>query len=114
MHGLSYLNGSSMGSEWQEGDDLEDVEGMPFSDLPEEQVKPPIEERASEAEKLYANLLMVTGFERDFIEEMLEFEPDEESEMRIDELRRKRREMKELAQQGFPPQQSSPTTTILL
>jgi hypothetical protein len=113
MNSFSFNNGG-MGSEWQEGDDLpEDVEGMPFSDFPEEQVEPPIEERASEAEKLYANLLMVTGFERDFIEEMLEFEPDEESEMRIDELRRKRREMKELAQQGFPPN-GSPTKTILL
>lgn len=106
MNGFSYLNENNMGSEWQEKDDLEE---MPFSDFPEEQVEPPIEERASEAEKLYANLLMVTGFERDFIEEMLEFEPDEESEIRIDELRRKRREMKELAEQGFPP-----TKTILL
>lgn len=111
MHGLSYLNSSGMGSEWQEGDEMPE-EHIPIEEF--EEVQPPIEERASEAEKLYANLLMVTGFERDFIEEMLEFEPDEESEMRIDELRRKRREMKELAQQGFPPQQSSPTTTILL
>lgn len=110
MNGLSYLNENNMGSEWQEREDLEEV---PFSDFPEEQVEPPIEERASEAEKLYANLLMVTGFERDFIEEMLEFEPDEESEIRIDELRRKRREMKELAEQGFPPN-GSPTKTILL
>ena len=103
-----------MGSEWQEGDDILEDEEQFFLDQMPEHVEPPIEERASEAEKLYANLLMVTGFERDFIEEMLEFEPDEESEMRIDELRRKRREMTELAQQGFPPQQSPPTKTILL
>lgn len=57
----------------------------------------PIEMRTSEAEKLYANLLMVTDFEEEFIEEMLEFEPDESSKIRIEELRRKRREMKEMA-----------------
>ena len=102
-----------MGEEWQEGDDIPEDEEQFFLDQMPEHVEPPIEERASEAEKLYANLLMVTGFERDFIEEMLEFEPDEESEMRIDELRRKRREMKELAEQGFPPN-GSPTKTILL
>lgn len=110
MNDFSFNNGG-MGSEWQEGDEMpEQGEPLPFD---QQNVEPPIEERASEAEKLYANLLMVTGFERDFIEEMLEFEPDEESEMRIDDLRRKRREMKELAEQGFPPN-GSPTKTILL
>lgn len=109
MNSFSFKNGG-MGSEWQEEDDLPE-EPTPIEEY--EEIQPPIEERASEAEKLYANLLMVTGFERDFIEEMLEFEPDEESEMRIDELHRKRKEMKELAQQGFPPN-GSPTKTILL
>lgn len=113
MHGLSYLNSSGMGSEWQEGDDIPKDEEKFLLDQMPEHVEPPIEERTSEAEKLYANLLMVTGFEREFIEEMLEFKPDEESKMRIDELRRKREEMKELAQQGFPPN-GSPTKTIVL
>ncbi len=90
---------------------METLEKMfaPGEEIPEGEN--PIEMRASEPEKLYANLLMVTDFEREFIEEMLEFEPDEASKMRIDELRRKRREMKELAQEGFPPKGSK---TILL
>lgn len=63
----------------------------------------PIEARTSEAEKLYANLLMKTDFERDFIEEMLEYEPDAESEERIQELRQKRRDMEEMMKNGGPP-----------
>lgn len=103
------------GEEHQEGDDMPEGE-MPdeleefFGQAPSEHQPKPIEARTSEAEKLYANLLMKTDFERDFIEDMLEFEPDEESEMRIDELREKRREMKQLAQGSLPPQ----TTTILV
>lgn len=67
----------------------------------------PIEDRASEAEKIYANLLMKTDFDREFIEEVLEFEPDEESELRIDELRRKREEMEDLFS-TMPPQGPQP------
>lgn len=102
-----WTNSGGMGEEWQEGDDMpEELEE--FFDS-EHQPKP-IEARTSEAEKLYANLLMKTDFEREFIEDVLEFEPDEESKMRIDELRQKRREMKQLAQGSLPPQ----TTTILV
>lgn len=94
------------------------LEQLLFDQLSQEGLagEEPIEVRASEAEKLYANLLMKTDFERDFIEEMLEFDPDEEAEMRIDELRRKRREMKEMAQQMPPmaPQSPQGTTTILI
>lgn len=73
--------------------------------------EPPIEKRASEAEKLYANLLMVTDFEREFIEEVLEFKPDEESRMRIDELCRRQREIEEAVRHSMPPTQ---TTTIMI
>lgn len=78
--------------------------------VPEEEQ--PIGFRASEAEKLYANLLLKTDFEREFIEEVLEFQPNEEEEMRIEELKRKRREMKEMAQQLSPPAQG-PTTILI-
>ena len=91
---MNYL-GHEMGSEWLEEHE-EENQLDPLEEIPE--AERPIEMRTSEAEKLYANLLMVTDFDREFIEDVLEFEPDEESEMRIGELRRKRREMKELAQ----------------
>lgn len=70
----------------------------------------PIEVRTSEAEKIYANLLEKTDFERSFIEEMLEFEPTEEEELRIQELKRKRKEVQEMVPLGAAPQ----TTTILI
>ncbi len=70
----------------------------------------PIEARTSEAEKIYANLLEKTDFERSFIEEMLEFEPTEEEELRIQELKRKRKEVQEMVPLGAAPQ----TTTILI
>lgn len=75
-----------------------------------------IEDRTSEAEKLYANLLMRTDFDREFIEEMLEIdELSEEQEMRIDELRRKRREVENMMPQGgIPPASPQGPTTILI
>lgn len=69
----------------------------------------PIEARTSEAEKIYANLLEKTDFERSFIEEMLEFEPTEEEELRIQELKRKREEVQEMVPLAAPQ-----TTTILI
>ena len=91
---MNYL-GHELGSEWlEEHEEKEPLDSL--DEIPE--AEKPIELRATEAERLYANLLMVTDFERSFIEDVLEFEPDEESEMRIGELRRKRREMKDLAQ----------------
>lgn len=89
---------------------MESLEKMfvPDEEIPEGEK--PIEMRTSEAEKLYANLLMVTDFEEDFIEEILEFEPDEASRMRINELRRKRREMKEMA---VPSSAHQPKTILL-
>jgi hypothetical protein len=102
--------GQGMGSEWRE----ESIEQRSlFEALNEDafEQKQPIEVRTSEAEKLYANLLMKTDFERDFIEDVLEIEElSEEQEMRIEELRRKRREMKKLAQSGGIP----PTKTIVI
>ena len=58
-----------------------------------EPVEEPAEFQASEAERMYANLLMRTDFSREFIEEMLEFEPNEEQKKRIEDLRRERREL---------------------
>jgi len=103
--------GQGMGSEWEQERISEEKERRRQEEFLQTFGEPdhePIEVRTSEAEKLYTNLLMVTDFEREFIENMLEFEPDEEAEMRIDELRRKRREMKELAQSP------SPTKTIVI
>jgi len=73
-------------------------------DFLEEIYGPPVKqnsalEESTEPEKLYANLLMKTDFEDGFIEEMLEFEPTEEQRMRIDEIVRRERELKELANQ---------------
>lgn len=102
-----------MGSEWEEERISEEEERRRQQEFLHTFGEPdhePIEDRTSEAEKLYANLLMVTDFELDLIEEVLEFEPDEESRMRIDELCRKRQEMKDLA--STMPQQQ--TTTILI
>jgi len=73
-----------------------------------------IENRTSEAEKLYANLLMKTDFERDFIEDMLEFEPGEESEMRIEELRQKRKQLQEMPEASLSPSAPQGSTTILI
>ena len=83
---------------------LESFDEMPA--LEEE----PIEARTSEAEKIYANLLEKTDFEREFIEEMLEFVPTEEEELRIQELKRKREELQEMVPLATVPQ----TTTILI
>jgi len=69
----------------------------------------PIEVRTSEAEKIYANLLEKTDFEREFIEEMLEFKPTDEEELRIQELWRKREEVQEMVPLAAPQ-----TTTILI
>lgn len=99
------------GIEEVEGRPPEGMEALEKMFVPDEEIpegEKPIEMRTSEAEKLYANLLMVTDFEEDFIEEMLDFEPDEASRMRINELRRKRREMKEMAVPSSQPK------TILL
>lgn len=89
----------------EEGGLAEPEEMEPKKDVPNElanflgvdpeEMEEPIEERASEAEKLYANLLIKTDFSNDFIEEMLEFEPDEESWNRIDELVGKRQMVRE-------------------
>jgi len=85
-------------------------EEVPFPPVNPHQQKEelPIEERASEAEKIYANLLEKTDFDREFIEEMIEFEPDEESKLRIDELRRKRKEIENLSQSMVPPPMGPP------
>jgi len=94
------------------------AEGEPVSDegileaITEEVPSPreePIEARTSEAEKIYANLLEKTDFEREFIEEMLEFKPTEEEELRIQELWRKREEIQEMV-----PLQAAPQTTTIL
>ena len=94
-----------------EGEPIQHEEAFlePFVEMPEVEEEP-IEARASEAEKIYANLLEKTDFEREFIEEMLEFEPSEEEEFRIQELLRKRQEVKEMV----PLAPTAQTTTILI
>jgi len=79
----------------------EEPASVDLSEIPEEEQ--PIHMRATEAEKLYANLLVKTDFEHDFIQEMLEFEPNEEEKERINELCRLREES-----EVFPPMQSPP------
>jgi len=69
----------------------------------------PIIDRAQEEELLYANLLVRTDFDEEFIEEVLEFSPDEENWARIDELVEKANE--DPMQQHLP---HSVETTILL
>jgi hypothetical protein len=74
-------------------------EKKPASELPEEEQ--PIHMRATEAEKLYSNLLIKTDFEHNFIQEMLEFEPNEEEKERINELCR----IRERSETPLPPEQ---------
>lgn len=73
---------------------------------PPEQPHPAAFEQAREVEILYANLLHKTDFEEDFIEDMLEFEPGEDSRERINELLTNARTDSEVP--------SSTTTTVFL
>jgi len=106
------------------------AEGQPVPPEVEEMFVPeeeaPIQVRASEEELLYAHLQIKTDFENEFIEEMLEFEPNEEEWERINELRKKRMSLRQQPNQnpfgqmgGMPPQGMAPQgnggiTTILV
>lgn len=82
---------------------------VPQGAPPEPSEQDNLMDNIQEAELLYANLLLKTDFEDEFIQKMLEFEPNEEARNRIDEFVRRARKIDQVKQQ-----QSPATTTLIL